>query len=152
MRYNFLVALALSVINSNCLPCCQQTTQAVQLLNCNLFWAEFPPTRAGKMLSLQGLLAGGGVTQQAAASAFAAAGTDSNSGSLWSLQVLLRPLAAQPLNDASIQAAAHVDACTQAALRCVPVSKADNLCPARHQACHDGVACPAYADTGVCKV
>ena len=57
----------MSAINGSCLPCCHRTTKVVQLLNCNLFWAEFPPKQAGKMLALQCLLVGDGVTQQAAA-------------------------------------------------------------------------------------
>ena len=105
-RYNFLAALALSAINGSCLPCCHRTTKVVQLLDCNLFWAEFPPERAGKMLALQGLLVGGGVTQQAAAAAFAAAGSDPDSGSLRSLQAVLRPLAAKHFMQMSCESVA----------------------------------------------
>lgn len=85
--------LALSALNGNSLPSCQRTTQVVQLLDCNLFWAAFSP-KVGKRLALQGLMAGGGVTQQAAAAAFASAGIDVEAASLVELQAALRPLAA----------------------------------------------------------
>ena len=95
MRYNFLAVLARSAIDRTSLPSCQRTTKVVHLLDCNIFWAAFPPQRAGKMLALQGLMEGGSVTQQDAAGVFAAAATDPDSAPLGSLQALLRPLVAR---------------------------------------------------------
>ena len=66
-RYNFLAVLARSTIDPCSLPSSDRTTKVLQLLDCNIFWAAFPPQRAGKLVALQGLLEGAGVTQQEAA-------------------------------------------------------------------------------------
>lgn len=94
-QYDFLAVQACSAMRLSSLPMCPRTTKVVQLLDCNIMWAAFPVKQLAKMLALQGLLQGGGVTREAAQAAFAAAGADPDSAPLTSLQTLLRPMAAQ---------------------------------------------------------